>query len=171
MRARLPASAPEEPEPFSAILRDLDEVLLDGITHWQHPRYFAYFATSSSEPAILAELLAATLNSVAILWRTAPASTELEGVVLDWTAQLLGLPLSSLRSVRPRRRRLIRWGRSRTCARPPRPGCTWTRRTRVRRWSAPSFAGRSTEWIAPTRWWSTRTSGCSRRRTARCCGR
>ncbi len=92
IRDRLPASAPEQPEPFSAVLRDLDELLLPGITHWQHPRYFAYFATSSSEPAILAELLAATLNSVAILWRTAPASTELEGVVLDWVAQLLGLP-------------------------------------------------------------------------------
>ena len=92
IRARLPASAPDDPEPFSAILRDLDEVLMPGMTHWQHPRYFAYFATSSSEPAILAELLAATLNSVAILWRTAPASTELEGVVLDWTAELLGLP-------------------------------------------------------------------------------
>jgi aromatic-L-amino-acid decarboxylase len=92
IRSRLPPSPPDEPEPFSAVLRDLDEVLLDGVTHWQHPRYFAYFATSSSEPAILAELLAATLNSVAILWRTAPASTELEGVVLDWTAELLGLP-------------------------------------------------------------------------------
>jgi aromatic-L-amino-acid/L-tryptophan decarboxylase len=62
------------------------------VTHWQHPRFFAYFATSSSEPAILAELLAATLNSIAILWRTAPAATELEGVVLDWVADLLGLP-------------------------------------------------------------------------------
>jgi aromatic-L-amino-acid decarboxylase len=92
IRARLPASPPEEPEPFSAVLRDLDEVLLPGVTHWQHPRYFAYFATSSSEPAILAELLAATLNSTAILWRTAPAATELEGLVLDWVAQLLGLP-------------------------------------------------------------------------------
>jgi aromatic-L-amino-acid decarboxylase len=92
IRKRLPESPPEEPEPFSAVLRDLDEVLLPGITHWQHPRYFAYFATSSSEPAILAELLAATLNSTAILWRTAPASTELEGLVLDWVAQLLGLP-------------------------------------------------------------------------------
>jgi len=90
--ARLPSSAPEEPEPFEAVLRDLDEVLLPGVTHWQHPRYFAYFATSSSEPAILAELLAAALNSVAILWRTAPAATELEGVVLGWTAELLGLP-------------------------------------------------------------------------------
>jgi aromatic-L-amino-acid decarboxylase len=92
IRARLPPSAPDQPEPFSAVLRDLDEVLLPGVTHWQHPRYFAYFATSASEPAILAELLAATLNSVAILWRTAPAATELEAVVLDWTAQLLGLP-------------------------------------------------------------------------------
>jgi aromatic-L-amino-acid decarboxylase len=92
IRARLPESPPEEPEPFADVLRDLDEVLLPGVTHWQHPRYFAYFATSASEPAILAELLAATLNSVAILWRTAPASTELEGLVLDWTAQLLGLP-------------------------------------------------------------------------------
>lgn len=92
IRARLPRTPPEAPEPFSAVLRDLDDVLLDGVTHWQHPRYFAYFATSSSEPAILAELLAATLNSVAILWRTAPAATELEAVVLDWVAQLLGLP-------------------------------------------------------------------------------
>jgi aromatic-L-amino-acid/L-tryptophan decarboxylase len=92
IRSRLPASPPAEPEPFAAVLRDLDEVLLDGITHWQHPRYFAYLPSVTSEPAILAELLAAALNSVAILWRTAPAATELEGVVLDWVAQLLGLP-------------------------------------------------------------------------------
>ena len=90
--ARLPDAAPEEGEPFAAVLRDLDEILMPGVTHWQHPRYFAYFATSASEPAILAELLAATLNSVSILWRTAPAATELEGVVLRWTAKLLGLP-------------------------------------------------------------------------------
>jgi aromatic-L-amino-acid decarboxylase len=92
IRSRLPAGPPEDPEPFSAVLRDLDEVLLPGVTHWQHPRFFAYFATSASEPGILAELLAATLNSVGFLWRTAPASTELESVVLEWTAQLLGLP-------------------------------------------------------------------------------
>lgn len=90
--AALPDSAPEEGEPFSAVLRDLDEILLPGVTHWQHPRYFAYFATSAAEPAILAELLAATLNSVALLWRTAPAATELEAVVLKWVAELLGLP-------------------------------------------------------------------------------
>jgi aromatic-L-amino-acid decarboxylase len=92
IRARLPKSAPDEPEPFADLLRDLDEVLLPGVTHWQHPRYFAYFSTTACEPAILAELLAATINSVALLWRTAPAATELEGVVLDWTAELLGLP-------------------------------------------------------------------------------
>jgi aromatic-L-amino-acid decarboxylase len=92
IRSRLPSQAPEEGEPFAAVLRDLDEVLLPGVTHWQHPRYFAYFATSASEPGILAELLTATLNSVSFLWRTAPAATELEAVVLDWTAKLLGLP-------------------------------------------------------------------------------
>ncbi len=92
VRARLPAQAPEEGEPFSAVLRDLDEILLPGITHWQHPRFFAYFSISACEPAILAELLAATLNSASFLWRTSPASTELEGVVLDWIAKLLGLP-------------------------------------------------------------------------------
>src|SRR3954463_14273222 len=92
IRSRLPPAPPEEPEPFSAVLRDLDEVLLPGITHWQHPRYFAYFAVSASRPGILAELLAAALNPVAILWRTSPASTELEGLVCDWVAQLLRLP-------------------------------------------------------------------------------
>ncbi len=92
IRASLPSTAPEQPEPFSAVLEDLDRVLLPGVTHWQHPRYFAYFATSASEPGILAELLAATLNQVSFLWRTSPAATELEGVVLDWVAQLLGLP-------------------------------------------------------------------------------
>ena len=92
IRARLPQSPPEQPESFSAVLRDLDEILLPGLTHWQHPRFFAYFAVSSAEPGILAELLAATLNSVAILWRTAPASTELEVTVLDWVAQLIGIP-------------------------------------------------------------------------------
>ena len=92
IRSSLPASPPDEGEPFSAVLRDLDEVLMPGITHWQHPRFFAYFSVTASRPAILAELLAAALNSVAILWRTAPASTELEGLVLDWAGQLLGLP-------------------------------------------------------------------------------
>ncbi|HEU0304666.1 MAG TPA: pyridoxal-dependent decarboxylase [Gaiellaceae bacterium] len=92
IRARLPAAPPEDPEPFSAVLRDLDEVLFPGITHWQSPRFFGFFPVSGSEPGILAELLIASLNQVAVNWQAAPASTELEGVVLDWVAQLLGLP-------------------------------------------------------------------------------
>jgi aromatic-L-amino-acid decarboxylase len=92
IRSRLPASPPERGEPFADVLRDLDEILLPGTTHWQSPRFFAYFANSAAEPGILAELLAATLNSVAFIWRTSPASTELEAHTLDWTAQLLGLP-------------------------------------------------------------------------------
>ena len=92
IRARLPAAPPEHAEPFADILRDLDEVLLPGVTHWQHPRFFAYFATTASEPGILAELLVATLNNVGFLWRTSPALTELELLTMDWLAQLLGLP-------------------------------------------------------------------------------
>jgi aromatic-L-amino-acid decarboxylase len=92
IQAALAHAPPEEGEPFESILRDLDEVLMPGITHWQHPGFFAYFATSGSEPGILAELLAATLNVTQILWRTSPAATELEVVVMDWLAQLLGLP-------------------------------------------------------------------------------
>jgi aromatic-L-amino-acid decarboxylase len=92
IRERLPTSPPEQPEAFADVLRDLDEILLPGITHWQSPRFFAYFAVSAAEPGILAELLSATLNSVAFIWRTSPASTELEALTLDWVAQLLALP-------------------------------------------------------------------------------
>jgi aromatic-L-amino-acid decarboxylase len=92
IRAALPPSAPEQPEPFEAVLRDLDEVLLPGLTHWQSPRYFAYFATTASEPGVLAELLSAGLNQVGILWRTSPALQELEELTLDWLRQLVGLP-------------------------------------------------------------------------------
>ena len=92
LRSRLPAAPPETAEPFAAILRDLDETLLPAATHWQSPRFFAYFANTGSEPGILAELLMAGLNQVGILWRTSPALQELEEVALDWLAQLLGLP-------------------------------------------------------------------------------
>ena len=92
IRARLPASPPDAAEPFRDVLRDLDEILLPGLTHWQSPRFFAYFATTGSAPGILAELLIAGLNQVGILWRTSPALQELEELTLDWLAQLLGLP-------------------------------------------------------------------------------
>jgi aromatic-L-amino-acid decarboxylase len=92
LRARLPSSPPETAEPFASVLRDLDDVLLPGLTHWQSPRFFAYFPSTGSEPGILAELLIAGLNQVGILWRTSPALQELEELTLDWLAQLLGLP-------------------------------------------------------------------------------
>jgi len=91
-RARLPASPPEHGEPFDALLRDLDEVILPGLTHWNHPRFFAWFANTGSEPGILAELLIAALNVNNMTWLSSPAATELELVVMDWLAQLLGLP-------------------------------------------------------------------------------
>ena len=92
IRAALPAAPPEEPEPFAAILEDLDRVLVPGLTHWQSPRFFAYFATTASEPGVLAELLIAGLNQVGILWRTSPALQELEELTVDWLRQLVGLP-------------------------------------------------------------------------------
>jgi aromatic-L-amino-acid decarboxylase len=92
VRAALPAALPEQPETFADVLRDLDSVLLPAVTHWQSPRFFAYFANTASEPGILAELLSATLNNVGFLWRTSPALAELEEVTLSWLGQLLGLP-------------------------------------------------------------------------------
>ena len=92
IRGALPASPPDEPEPFSALLADLDSILAPGLTHWQSPRFFAYFATTGSEPGVLAELLIAGLNQVGILWRTSPALQELEELTVDWLRQLSGLP-------------------------------------------------------------------------------
>jgi len=92
IRAALPASPPEQPEPFAAVLEDLDSILMPGMTHSQSPRWFAYFSITGSEPGILAELLIAGLNQLGILWRTSPALQELEEVSCDWLRQLVGLP-------------------------------------------------------------------------------
>jgi aromatic-L-amino-acid decarboxylase len=92
LSAKLPLSPPEHGEPFANVLRDLDELIVPALTNWQHPRFFAYFAVTASEPGILAELIAATVNQVALLWRASPASTELELRTVDWVRQLLGLP-------------------------------------------------------------------------------
>ena len=92
LTAALPASPPEAGEPFEALLRDLEEKVLPGITHWNHPGFLAYFANTGSEPGILAELLAATLNVNGMLWSTSPAATEIELLAMDWLRQLLGLP-------------------------------------------------------------------------------
>jgi aromatic-L-amino-acid decarboxylase len=88
----LPTQAPENPEPFDAIMADVDRVLVPGVTHWNNPSFLAYFASTGSPPGVLADLLSAALNQQAMLWRTSPAATELEQVALGWLRQLIGLP-------------------------------------------------------------------------------
>jgi aromatic-L-amino-acid decarboxylase len=90
--SQLPAVAPEQPEQLDAVLADLDRVIVPGLTHWQHPGFFAYFPASTSGPSILGELLSAGLGVQGMLWATSPACTELETHVLDWLRELLGLP-------------------------------------------------------------------------------
>jgi aromatic-L-amino-acid decarboxylase len=90
--ARLPAHAPEAGESFETILEDFDRLIVPGITHWNHPRFFAYFATSSSPAAIAAEALAAALDVKVMLWRTSPSAAELESVVMRWLGELIGVP-------------------------------------------------------------------------------
>ena len=92
VRAKLPASAPETPEAFDAVLADLDRVIVPGLAHWQHPGWLAYFPAQSSPPAVLGELAAAGLGVQGMLWSTSPAATELESHVLDWLVDLLGVP-------------------------------------------------------------------------------
>ena len=82
---------------MDAILADVDDLLIPATTHWQSPGFMAYFASSGSAPGILGETLAATFNVNAMLWRTAPAATELEQVTLDWLRQMVGLPQPALR--------------------------------------------------------------------------
>jgi len=90
LRDLLDAPLPQEPEPFQRILRDTEERVIPHLTHWNHPNFFAYFATNAAAPGILAELLTAALNVNAMLWKSSPAASALEQVVLRWLAQLCG---------------------------------------------------------------------------------
>jgi aromatic-L-amino-acid/L-tryptophan decarboxylase len=90
--AALPDHAPEEGEPFEQIMADFERIIIPGITHWNHPRFFAYFATSAAPAAIAAEALAATLDVKVMLWRTSPSAAELESVVMRWLGRLMGVP-------------------------------------------------------------------------------
>ncbi len=92
LKDALPESAPQTGEPMAEILADLDRLIVPGVTHWNHPSFFAYFSTSGSGPGILGEMLSAAFNVNAMLWRTSPAATELEEVTLDWLRQMIGLP-------------------------------------------------------------------------------
>ena len=91
-RASLPAHPPEDGETFEAILADVGDIILPGVTHWQSPNFFAFFPANASGPAILGELLSAGLGVQGMLWATSPACTELETHVLDWLVEMLGLP-------------------------------------------------------------------------------
>lgn len=92
VRAMLPTHPPEQGEPWSTIAADIDRVVMPGITHWQSPNFFAYFAANTSAPGILGELLSAGLGVQGMLWATSPACTELETHVLDWLVEMLDLP-------------------------------------------------------------------------------
>ncbi|MFG1244700.1 pyridoxal-dependent decarboxylase [Xanthobacter sp. V7C-4] len=90
--AQLPASAPEEAEPMADIFADFERILVPGMTHWQHPRFFAYFPANASPASVIGEFLSSAMGAQCLLWQTSPAATELEIVALDWLRQAVGLP-------------------------------------------------------------------------------
>lgn len=115
---------------MDSILDDFEKVLVPGLTHWNHPRFFAYFSISAAAPGVLADFLASALNQQAMLWRTSPAATELEAVTLSWLAQLMGLPdwegviydtasVSTLHALAAARDRILPESRSRGLYGPP----------------------------------------------------
>jgi aromatic-L-amino-acid decarboxylase len=91
LKAQLPSAPPEHGEAMADIIADVDRLIVPALTHWSHPSFFAYFATSTSAPGIFGELLSAAFDVKSMLWRTSPASTELEEVTLDWLRQMMGL--------------------------------------------------------------------------------
>jgi len=92
IKTELQKSPPDQPESFGKILKDFYDIIIPGITHWNHPRFFAYFSITGSYPGIIGEMLSSALNVNAMLWKTSPSATELEEVALDWLRQMLGLP-------------------------------------------------------------------------------
>ena len=90
--SQLPKSPPEQGEDMAKIFEDVDTILMPGMTHWQHPRFFAYFPANSSPPSVIAEYLTATMAAQCMLWQTSPSATELETRVLDWLRQMVNLP-------------------------------------------------------------------------------
>jgi aromatic-L-amino-acid decarboxylase len=89
---KVPDSPPAHSEPFDFLMRDFDDILMPGITHWQSPNFFAYFPANTSPPSILAEMLAATLGTQCMIWETSPAAAELEEKMMVWLRDLIGLP-------------------------------------------------------------------------------
>src|SRR5882724_5551749 len=92
VRKQLPPSPSEQPESMNEVLKDLENIIVPGLTHWNHPDFYAYFPNTGSGPGILGELVCAAFNVNGMVWRTAPAATELEEHVLGWLRNLMGLP-------------------------------------------------------------------------------
>src|SRR5262245_53831250 len=92
IRGQLAAEPPNNGESMRDILADVDRVVMPGMAHWNHPRFFAYFTSSGSGPGVLGELLSAAFNVNSMLWQSCPSATELEQVTLDWLRQMIGLP-------------------------------------------------------------------------------
>src|SRR6516165_9297104 len=92
IRASLPANPPSHGEPFDAVLKDVERLILPGVTHWQSPNVFAYFPCNASGPGILGDLVSSGLGVQGMLWSTSPACTELETQVLDWLVEAMDLP-------------------------------------------------------------------------------
>ena len=90
--AALPLAPPEDGEAMDTIMADFERIVMPGITHWQHPRFFAYFPANAAPPSMLADMLVSTIAAQCMLWQTSPAATEMEGVMVDWLRQALGLP-------------------------------------------------------------------------------
>ena len=90
--AQLPQQPPEHAQAMDTIMADFERIVMPGMTHWQHPRFFAYFPANAAPPSMLAEMLVTTIAAQCMLWQTSPAATEVEGVMVDWLRQALGLP-------------------------------------------------------------------------------
>jgi aromatic-L-amino-acid decarboxylase len=131
--ARIAASPPETAEPMEAIFADFEEIVLPGLTHWQHPRFFAYFPANAAPASVVAEYLVSVMALQCMLWQTSPAATELETTMLDWLRQALGLPegfagviqdsasTATLAAILTMRERALAWGGNRQglAAHPP----------------------------------------------------
>jgi aromatic-L-amino-acid decarboxylase len=89
---KLPGNPPSKPEPFHALMKDLEEIIMPGITHWQSPNFYAYFPANTSPPSILAEMIIATLSAQCMIWETSPAAAELEEMMMIWLRDLISLP-------------------------------------------------------------------------------
>ncbi len=91
VKAQLPPAPPDEPEGFEAVFRDLERIIVPGLSHWQHPSFFGYFPSNASLASVLGDYLSTGLGVLGLSWQSSPALTELEEVVTDWVRQMVGL--------------------------------------------------------------------------------